>query len=122
MKTQEFKAIIIDDERDGREITALLLASLFPCIEVVDKCGGVSDGTRSIAIHEPDLMFLDIKMGDGSGFDLLARLPNLQSLVIFITAYDNFAIKAIKAAAFDYIPKPVDEDEFRNTVNKAIGR
>ncbi|HYG15461.1 MAG TPA: LytTR family DNA-binding domain-containing protein [Bacteroidia bacterium] len=122
MKTQEFKAVIVDDEADGREITALLLSALFPCIEIIDKCGSVSAGARSIATHAPDLIFLDVKMGDGSGFDLLKRLPNTQPLVIFITAYDNFAIKAIKTSAFDYILKPIDEDEFRDTVNKAIGR
>ena len=120
MWNQKYKAVIVDDEHDAREIIALLLKEIFPVIEVVGKLDSVASATRAIPTLCPDIIFLDIKMADGSGFDLLKRLPVLPSLVIFITAYDNFAIRAIKASAFDYILKPVDEGEFSEAVNKAI--
>ncbi len=120
MRYNNYSAVIVDDEQDAREIIALLLKEIFPFIDVVSKLDSVSSATRAIPLLCPDIIFLDIKMADGSGFDLLKRLPTLPSLVIFITAYDSYAIKAIKAAAFDYILKPVDEGEFSEAVNKAI--
>ncbi|MES2691466.1 MAG: response regulator transcription factor [Bacteroidota bacterium] len=122
MKTNHFKAVIVDDEKDAREIIALLIEQAFPSIEVVDKADGVSRAVEAILRHDPDLVFLDISMADGSGFDLLARLPDLHALVIFVSAHDNFAMKAIKASAFDYMLKPIDADEFRYAVNKALGK
>lgn len=122
MKNDNYTAVIVDDEEDAREMIALLLNDMFPIINVVDKISTVTAATRAIPAHNPDIIFLDIKLTDGLGFDLLKRLPALNSLVIFITAYDDYAIRAIKASAFDYILKPVDEDEFADTVNKALAK
>lgn len=122
MKTKNFSALIMDDEEDAREIIALLLEQHFPQIEIVGKAESVADASHLLAIHGPDIVFSDIEMPDGSGFDLLERFPSHNALVIFITAYDTYAIKAIKAAAHDYVLKPVNREEFRQTVNKAIGK
>lgn len=122
MDMQSYKAAIIDDEEDAREIIALLLSQYFPDIEVIDKLGSIQAATRSIPAHDPDIIFLDIEMGDGTGFDLLERLPGFNGIIIFITAFDNYAIKAIKASASDYILKPLNRDEFRQAVNKALGK
>lgn len=122
MKQNHFKAVIVNGEEDTREHIALLLKDTFPSIVVVDKADNVSHGVQAILHHDPDLVFLDISMADGSGFDLLAHLPGLKALVIFISIHDSFAMKAIKASELDYMLKPIDEYEFRYTVNKAIGR
>jgi two-component system, LytTR family, response regulator len=122
METQCYKAVIVDDEEDARELIALFLQSYFPSIDVVDKTSSVAGGARSIALHKPDIVFLDIEMGDGNGFDLLKRLPDFKGLVIFITAYDNYAIKAIKASAMDYLLKPLNSEEFREAVTKTLAK
>ena len=122
MNTQSFKAVIVDDEEDAREIIALLLNEFFPGIEPAAKINSVSAATRLIPTLNPDIVFLDIEMGDGTGFDLLERLPGFNGSVIFITAFDNHAIKAIKASASDYLLKPLNRDEFRQAVNKTIGK
>jgi two-component system, LytTR family, response regulator len=121
MLNEKYKAVIVDDEHNAREMISLLLEQMFPTIEVVDKLNSVTAATRVIPVCNPDILFLDIKMADGTGFDLLKRLPQKPTVVIFVTAYDDFAITAIKASAFDYILKPIEEDEFNTAVNKAIG-
>jgi two-component system, LytTR family, response regulator len=120
MKHKKYTAVIVDAEHDAREITALLLRELFPVINIVGKISSITKAVQLIPSYKPDIIFLDVKMADGSGFDLLKRLPDLPSLVIFTTANNDFAIKAIKASVFDYILKPVDVDEFSDAVNKAI--
>lgn len=122
MEEHYFKAVIVDDEEDARELTALFLNDYFPGVQVTDKVGGITTALRSIVLHKPDLVFLDIEMGEGTGFDLLKRLPGFNGLVIFITAYDNYAIKAIKASAMDYLLKPLNRDEFVETVDRALAK
>lgn len=122
METSHYKAIIVDDEEDSREIIALLLNDYFPNIHVVDKIDSVRSAVRQIPGQQPDIIFLDIELGDGTGFDLLQCLPGFNGLVIFITAYDNYAIKAIKASAMDYLLKPLNREEFRNAITKAMAR
>lgn len=122
MEAPRFKAIIVDDEEDAREMIALLLHNYFPGIGVAEKIGSVTAAVRAIPQHDPDIIFLDIEMGDGTGFDLLQCLPGFRGLVIFITAYDNYAIKAIKASAMDYLLKPLNREEFREAVSKAVAK
>lgn len=122
MQIQKFSALIVDDEEDAREMIALLLEEMFPQIAITGKAESVAGASRQIALNSPDIVFLDIQMGDGSGFDLLERFPSLPSVVIFVTAYDAYAIRAIKASACDYIMKPVSKSEFATAVNKALGR
>ncbi|MBI4649496.1 MAG: response regulator transcription factor [Bacteroidia bacterium] len=113
------KLIIIDDENKARETIADILRLYCPNVEILAQCENVKTGIAAIQKYSPDLILLDINMPDGSGFDLLRQLEPVDFKVIFITAYEEFAIKAIKFSALDYIVKPVDPDELIEAINKA---
>ncbi|NOS93503.1 MAG: response regulator [Cyclobacteriaceae bacterium] len=110
------KAVIIDDEPLSREIVKAYL-KVFPEIEVVQECGDGFEGVKAIQQHNPELIFLDIQMPKITGFEML-ELIDQKPAVIFITAYDSFAIKAFEANAVDYLLKPVAEDRFRSAILK----
>jgi len=115
------KAIIVDDEYQVRlDIKKKVLSNFNDAIVIVAEADSVSSGLEVIAQHQPELIFLDIHLGDGSGFDLLTKTPHREFDVIFITGFDNHALKAIKVGALDYILKPVDEEELKTAVEKAI--
>lgn len=100
------RCLIVDDERLARVSLRALLAS-HPCIRVVAEADDVRTAVRAVRAHKPDLIFLDIQMPGGSGFDLLAKLE-YPPPVIFVTAYDLYAIRAFEVNALDYLLKPVD--------------
>ena len=110
------KAVIIDDEPLSREIIKAYLKS-FPEIEVAQECGDGFEGVKAIQQYQPELIFLDIQMPKITGFEML-ELIDQKPAVIFITAYDSFAIKAFEANAVDYLLKPVAEDRFRTAILK----
>lgn len=112
------RAIIVDDELEGRNTIFNILNSYCDQIKVVAQAENVMEGIEVIKDNKPDVLFLDIQMPDGSGFDLLERLPEINFQVIFVTAYDQFALKAIKFSALDYILKPVDPQQLIDAVNK----
>ncbi|MBU0765016.1 MAG: LytTR family DNA-binding domain-containing protein [Bacteroidetes bacterium] len=114
------KAVIIDDEPDAVELLSSLLAEHCPEISVTGTAGSVVEGVGIIRKTRPDIVFLDIEMPHGSGFDLLERLPDMSFRVIFVTAYNQYAIKAIRVSALDYLLKPVDVEELRDAVQKAV--
>ena len=114
------KALVIDDENRTRDLIAKMINSFGLDIEAIATGESVESGLRAIEEHHPDIVFLDIKMPDGTGFDLLRSIPNKTFEVIFITAHEEFAIKAIKFSALDYILKPVDADELKAAVERAI--
>ena len=115
------KALIIDNEAYIREEIRQFLSLYFPeDIHVAAEADGVMSGLKAIDEHNPALLFLDINMEDGTGFDLIKLSKNKNFDVIFITGFDQHAIKAIKVGALDYILKPIDEDEFKVAVHKAI--
>jgi len=113
------RTIIIDDEAHMRQTLEKMVGSFCPKIKLVASADGVENGVEKIRNHHPDLILLDIKMKDGTGFDLLKQLHPVDFKVIFITAYDQYAIKAFKFSAIDYLLKPVDPDELAEAVNKA---
>jgi len=116
----KIKTIIIDDEPEGLDIMTNLLSN-YDDIQIIDKCSNADEAIESIIRHLPDLIFLDIQMPVKSGFDVIIEMKRLQIThpnVIFITAYDQYAIQAIKLAAFDYLLKPVDEEELKNTIKR----
>lgn len=115
------KAVIIDDEKRTRELIAKLIESFNLGIETYPIGESVTTGLKAIESIHPDIVFLDIQMPDGTGFDLLKMIPQKTFEVIFITAHEEFAIKAIKFSALDYILKPIDPEELRRAVEKAIG-
>jgi len=115
------KAIIIDDEQHIREDVRSKVVSYFAKeIAIMAEAKSVEEALAAIATFEPDLLFLDVNLQDGTGFDVISRSEYKDFDVIFITGYDNHAIKAIKVGALDYILKPVADDEFEQAVAKAI--
>lgn len=115
------KALLIDNEAHIREDIREKLETYFKDeILVVGEAEGVETGLKAIERHKPDLLFLDIHMDDGTGFDLINQSQRKDFDVIFITGFDQHAIKAIRVGALDYIIKPVDDDEFREAAQKAI--
>lgn len=113
------RSLIIEDEQDNRENLRLLLQNYCPDVEVVGEGINVQSGLEAIRKHKPELVFLDVEMPDGTGFDLLRSLPKLEFEVIFVTAYSHYAIRAIKFNALDYILKPIDISELSEAVEKA---
>lgn len=111
-------AIIIDDEKKGREILMKLLQNYCTGIEVVALAANADEGYELIQQHNPDVVFLDIEMPNSNGFDLLDRFEEVNFQVIFTTAFDTYAIKAIKHHALDYLMKPIDIDELQDAVEK----
>lgn len=112
------KAIIIDDIEQARETLRKDLNDYTPSVEIIGEAEGVVSGMKLLKEITPDILFLDIQMQDGSGFDLLDILPNIPFKIIFITASDAHAIKAFKYAAIDYLLKPIDPDELIKAIEK----
>jgi two-component system LytT family response regulator len=110
--------VIIDDEQ-GAQITLMKFLQMHcPDVNVVGTADGVEEGLKLIASKKVDLVFLDIKMNDGTGFDLLKRLPKINFNLVFTTAYDEYALKAFKYSAIDYLLKPIDPLELIDAVGK----
>lgn len=111
-------AIIIDDEAKGRFALKQKLTDYCPGIHIAGEAEDGEEGLRLIARHHPQIVFLDIEMPGMNGFEMLKRLPEKDFHIIFTTAYDHYAIKAIKYAAFDYLLKPVDIEELKLAVER----
>jgi two-component system LytT family response regulator len=114
------KAVIVDDEPCFREMIELLLKDYFPQVQVAAVAAGVNDAIAAIEEHRPGLVFLDIEIVGGTGFHVLQQLKNRDFKLIVITAFNEFAIQAIKFSAIDYILKPINEFEFKAGVEKAL--
>ena len=112
------KTIIIDDEPDAIESLTVLLSDFIEGIDLVGSADGVGSGYELINKTKPQLIFLDINMKDGTGFDLINRYEQIPFQVIFVTAYDQYAIKAFKYAALDYLLKPIDLQELRSSIER----
>ncbi|MEX0289225.1 MAG: LytR/AlgR family response regulator transcription factor [Flavobacteriaceae bacterium] len=116
------RTVIIDDQFDSRQALRLLLEKYCPEVVVMEECENAEQGIAAIRDHNPHLVFLDIQMPNMSGFDLLEELKTIDFEIIFVTAYNQYAIKAIKFSALDYLLKPVDPMELVEAVNKVKGR
>jgi len=116
------RTIIIEDEPVSREMLTLMLQRYKDDIEIIDTCSNPTDGIESIAKHEPDLIFLDIQMPKMNGFDMLKKIPSINFEVIFTTAFDQYAINAIRISALDYLLKPVDDEDLAVAINKCKER
>jgi two-component system LytT family response regulator len=113
------RAVLIDDEISNLENLRTLLEKHCPQVTILATAQNVSDAVNAIEKHLPHLVFLDIQMGEQTGFDVLKLLPTRNFEVIFVTAFDQYGIQAVKFAALDYLLKPVDIEELVNAVNKA---
>ena len=112
------KTVLIDDEPLSREIIKSYLKK-FPVIDIVEECNDGFDGVKAIQQHHPELIFLDIQMPKINGFEMLELIQPMPA-VIFITAFDEFALKAFEANAIDYLLKPVAGDRFEKAVQKFL--
>ncbi len=113
------RVLIIDDEDRARKSIAGILKLSNNNVQLVAEADGVKSGIEAIKEHNPDLVLLDINMSDGTGFDLLKKIENITFKVIFITAYEEFAIKAFEFSAIDYILKPVDPAKLIDALYRA---
>jgi two-component system LytT family response regulator len=113
------KALIVDDEQLGRTFLQMVIQKLFSDITLVGLASSASEAKELIELKMPDLVFLDVEMPVNSGFDLLESLEKINFQIIFTTAHDSYALKAIKFSAIDYLLKPIDLDELETAVNKA---
>ncbi|MEC3880786.1 LytR/AlgR family response regulator transcription factor [Parapedobacter sp. 10938] len=116
------KAIIIEDEVRSRELLHDLVIANCPEVQVVAQTGAIGEAVELIRAHQPHLLFLDIELQTGTGFEILQQVADLSPAVIFTTAYDHYAIKAIKFSAADYLLKPIDIDELKEAVSKVLSR
>ncbi len=112
-----YRVVIIDDESGARKVISAIIKNYTKNFIIVTEADSVVSGISAIKEYNPDIVMLDINLQDGTGFDILKQLPEINFKLIFITAYNEFAIKAIKYSAFDYILKPVDADELIQTLN-----
>ncbi|MBS1598592.1 MAG: response regulator transcription factor [Bacteroidetes bacterium] len=112
------KAIIIDDELKGRLALKQKIIDYCKDLSIVAEATSGEEGIEQIKKFQPNIIFLDIEMPRMDGFEMLRRIENKNFHIIFTTAYDQYAIKAIKFAAFDYLLKPVDIEELRSCVEK----
>ena len=113
------RAILVEDEPSGMENLRWKLINHCPEVEIVAECSNGSDAIQQIKKHLPDVLFLDILLGDMTGFDVLKAINHPTFEIIFTTSYDEFAIEAIKNQALDYLVKPVLVDELQDAVAKA---
>ena len=116
------KAVIIEDEKKSRDALVSLLGRYCPNVLIQAEASGVHDGIEAIRKNEPDVIFLDIQISEGSGFKLLEEVGLINFEIIFTTAFDQYAIKAIKYSALDYLLKPIVPEELINAVEKVEKR
>jgi two-component system LytT family response regulator len=113
------RTVIIDDEDHIRDTLVKMLELNCPDVRVVGQASGVDSGIAAIKELQPELVFLDIQMKDGTGFDLLNRIPSIGFRVIFVTAYDHYALQAFRFSAVDYLLKPVNPELLLEAVARA---
>jgi two-component system, LytTR family, response regulator len=115
-------AVIIDDEAFNRDLLRSLISQLHPDFIVTGEAATITEGYKTIQALKPDVVFLDVKMPDGTGFDLLKLFDTISFEVVFVSGFDEYAVKAFDYNALDYVLKPVDLDKFGNTLNKVRSR
>jgi len=120
--TPRIRALVVDDEPLARTNLAVLLR-LDPEIEIVGECGSGQEGLKEILSKKPDLVFLDVQMPECDGFDVLELLGNdMPPAIVFVTAYDQYAVRAFEAEALDYLLKPFDNARFDRALSRAKER
>ena len=113
------RAIIVEDEKHSRETLKSLLEEFCVGVKVIAMAGSVDEAVEIIKAEKPDLLFLDIELQTGTGFDVLEKVAHLNFEVIFTTAFEQYAIKAVKFSSLDYLLKPIDIEELQSAIQKA---
>lgn len=111
-------AVIVDDEKHSRETLKNLLENFCKGVEIVALAANIQEALELIPASNPDVVFLDIELQTGTGFDILTQLPEINFEVVFTTAFDQYAIKAVKFSSLDYLLKPIDLEELQEAVEK----
>ncbi|MEL6616082.1 MAG: response regulator, partial [Bacteroidota bacterium] len=120
--SEPVRALIVDDEPHGRRGVRIRLDRT-PEVEVVGECANGREAVQAIAELRPDLVFLDIQMPGLDGFGVIETVgPDAMPVTVFVTAYDQHALRAFDAQALDYLLKPIDDDRFEATVARAVRR
>lgn len=117
-----YKAIIIDDESKLRKVLEIKVQEIRPDLKIVAMASNADEGEKLIRKHDPDLIFLDIHMPGDSGFELLERFEQVNFEIIFVTGYNEFALRALKVSAVDYILKPATNEDLKQAISKALDR
>lgn len=112
------KAVIVEDEERSRIVLQNLLETYCPDVEVVATVDSVTSAVKTLRALQPDILFLDVQISGGTGFDVLDKIKDMQVALVFTTAYDAYALKAFKFSAIDYLLKPIDIEELKNAVRK----
>lgn len=120
--TQLFQILVVDDEKQSRALVRKLLEDFPGRMFSINEAATVKDAMQEINQQLPDLIFLDVQMRGETGFDLLNRLVDCKAAIIFITAHSEFAIRAFRYSAMDYLLKPIDKIEFSSAVEKVLQR
>jgi two-component system LytT family response regulator len=111
--------LLVDDEKKNRDSLAKLLNQYCPNVEMAGEAGSVDEAIEKVKQLKPDLVFLDVEMPNGTGFDFLRKVGKIDFRIIFVTAHSHYAIKAIRFSAVDYLLKPVDTDDLIKAVERA---
>ncbi len=114
----KIRTVVVDDEYFNRGLITMLIGNMSERFEIVGEAENLRDGYKMVERLNPDVVFLDIKMPDGSGFELLRMFDRLSFEVVFVTGFDDFTLKAFEFNALDYILKPIDLDKFKQTLDK----
>lgn len=115
---KSIKAIIIENEKENRDFLVHLLKQHFPIVKIVGLADNYTDAKLLIENSDYDVIFLDIKLGDGNGFDLIENLNESNNYIVFVTAYEEFALRAFKFNTIDYLLKPVGIEDLKNVIKK----
>jgi two-component system, LytTR family, response regulator len=113
------RALVVDNEPPIREALIRLIDAFCPEIESVDTADSVKTGVEKLKMSQPDILFLDVELDDGTGFDILSQIPTPQFQLIFTTAHDKYAIQAFQSCALDYLLKPIDPELLQKSVERA---
>ncbi len=119
---KKLKAVVVEDEKESRDLLIAFILRYCPELEVHGSAENVKEGVEVINKIKPDLLFLDISMPDGTGFELLEKISPVKADVIFTTATDKHAVRAIRYSALDYLLKPIDPEELKSAVQKSIAK
>jgi len=112
----KIRAILVDDEESARDVLENLLRRFCPEVELIAKCSNVQQAVESIKLHQPNVVFLDIEMPNYAGYELVDFFTEINFEIIFVTAYDQYAIKAFEVSAVDYLLKPIEIERLQESV------
>lgn len=115
---EQLRAILVDDEENARDVLENLLNRFCPEVKLLAKCSNVNEAVTEINNLKPDLVFVDIEMPNYSGLELVKFFDKVNFHIVFVTAYDNYALKAFEVSAIDYLLKPIDIDRLKQTVQR----